>query len=368
MTNQDDYRSFLMQKPVDFVPLNEKQQINNYNDFKSEDMVSLPYFRNDSGKVVVKLYYPNATEVDLMIQRRTVMLEKQGDYFTCELELANGIYPVMISVNGNSVINQFLPIGVGHNQPVNFIDLISEDDAWAFRNVPHGTVQAAYIHNSVTDEADRIFTYLPAGYDKDRCYDVLFLQHGFGENETAWLSEGRINYIADNLIAENKIEPLIIVMANGMLYRHEEGKVKMMTSDFRNYLTEDIIPYVKKHFQVKDMYIAGLSMGSMQAAITALMNPQMFRGVGLFSGFLSDLITGYKEHIDPARIKELCKGAFLFRGIGDTDRFLPIFEKEDLLVSGFEHTRKIYHGEHEWNVWREMIIDFLKLKEEKKYE
>ena len=80
MTNQDDYRSFLMQKPVDFVPLNEKQQIKNYNDFKSEDMVSLPYFRNDSGKVIVKLYYPNATEVDLMIQRRTVMLEKQGDY------------------------------------------------------------------------------------------------------------------------------------------------------------------------------------------------------------------------------------------------------------------------------------------------
>jgi len=364
MINRDDYKSFLSVRPIDFVPRIEKQKQNNYTEFKTEDMVDFPYFRNKEGKVTVKLYYPKAGSLVLMLQRKPVEMRKEGDYFLLDTDLADGIYPVTVIVDGNMVLDPFLPIGFGHNQPFNFIDLIDKDAYWAEKDVPHGHVESHYLYNSVTQRNERVFVYLPAEFDPSKKYDVLFLQHGFGENETSWLSEGRIDFICDNLVAERKIEPLIIVMSNGMLYRKEEGRIKMLNFRFKDHLKEDLLPFVEKTYSYKDLYIAGLSMGSMQASITAIEYPDLFKGVGLFSGFLSDLISGYKEHLLPEKITTLSQNKFLMRGIGDTDRFLPIFEKEDVLLKEIDHVRKIYHGEHEWNVWREMIVDFLILREQ----
>ncbi len=363
MINQDDYKSLLSIRPIDFVPRIEKQKQNNYTEFKTEDMVAFPYFRNEEGKVTIRLYYPKAGSVVLMLQRNPVKMAKEGDYFLLKTDLEEGIFPVVVTVDGNMVLDPFLPIGFGHNQPFNFIDLIDKNAYWAEKDVPHGHIESRYLYNHVTKRNERIFIYLPSDYDPSKKYDVLFLQHGFGENESSWLSEGRINLICDNLIAEGKIDPLIVVMANGMLYREEDGKIKMLSYQFKDYFMDDLLPFVEKTYSYKDLYIAGLSMGSMQASITAIENPDLFKGVGLFSGFLSDLICGYKEHLLPEKIKTLSQNKFLMRGIGNTDRFLPIFEKEDALLNGVDHIRKIYHGEHEWNVWREMIVDFLLLRE-----
>ncbi|MBQ8996025.1 MAG: hypothetical protein IJ091_09430, partial [Oscillospiraceae bacterium] len=317
------------------------------------------------GKAVIKLYYPKADQVVLMLKRRPWPMVKEGDYFVLETDLENGIQPVVVMVDGSIVVDSFLPVGIGHNQPFNFVDFVSDEDPWAEKTVPHGSLQSWQVFNSVTGKTDRLLVYVPAYYfdHPEDLLDVLFLQHGFGENETSWLSEGKIDNIVDNLIADGKIRPLLVVMATGMMYKTEGEDVLMLHSRFNEYLKHDIFPVVKKQYRCGDYYMAGLSMGSIQTSITVLEDPEMFKGAGLFSGFLSDPISGYSDHLAPERLKVFCEKSFLMRGIGDTDRFLPIFEKEDALMSGITHERKIYHGEHEWNVWREMIVDFLMLRE-----
>ena len=368
MIDMDDYRSFLSFRPLDFVMEYSRQASGSYNDLRREDMIDLPYKREKDGKVSIRLYYPKAKNVVMMFQRKPVPMIKEGDYFTFSADWKDGIYPIALIVDGNMVIDPMLPIGYGHNQPFNYINLVDRNSVFAVKDVPHGSVQSFLLKNSVTGKEDRIFVYIPAGYGDNNCeYDVLFLQHGFGENETAWLSEGRIDNICDNLIAEGDITPLLIVMANGMLYEEEDGIIHMMHHRFGEYLKNDIIPFIEKQYRCMDHYMAGLSMGSIQTSITALEDPELFKGVGLFSGFLSDPISGYRDHLTPEKIHSLLNNAFLMRGIGDSDRFLPVFEKEDQLMGSFEHFRKIYHGEHEWNVWREMIVDFLLLREEKKH-
>ena len=363
MINPKDYSSFLSRHPFDFVPRAEKQKQDNYSAFYEEDMVKLPFYRNDENQVVLALYYPMAQSVSVIIQRKPVVLKKDGDYYTCILDLNDGIYPLNVIVDGNAVIDPFLPIGYGHNQTYNYIHLLSRDSDFSEKDVNHGSLVSYTVFNSVTMRNDRLFVYVPYEYRKDQSYDVLFLQHGFGENEIAWISQGRINLLCDNLIAENRIKPLLVVMADGMLYKKEEGEIRLLTYRFKDYLFDDLLPFVGKHYNIKDLYIAGLSMGSMQASVTALENPGVFKGVGLFSGFMSDLMSGYKAHLLPDKIKALCENGFLMRCIGDEDRFLPLFEKEDLLLKDVNHVRKIYHGEHEWNVWRQAIVDFLLLRE-----
>ena len=93
-----------------------------------------------------------------------------------------------------------------------------DQDFYAMKDVPHGNVQQILFPSKSTNTSRRAFVYTPPGYDKDqrRRYPVLYLQHGWGEDETAWSNQGHANLIMDNLIAEGKIKPFIIVMTYGM--------------------------------------------------------------------------------------------------------------------------------------------------------
>ncbi len=165
-----------------------------------------------------------------------------------------------------------------------------DQDFYAVKNVPHGNVQEVLFDSKSTNSIKRAFVYTPPGYDggKKR-YPVLYLQHGWGENEYAWMNQGHANLIMDNLIAEGKTKPFIIVATYGMTNEAKFGTIGSFdVKPFQTVLVDELIPYVDKHFRTlsdrKNRAMAGLSMGGMETKAITLANLDKFSYIGLFSG------------------------------------------------------------------------------------
>jgi hypothetical protein len=144
-----------------------------------------------------------------------------------------------------------------------------DQDFYAMKNVPHGKVQQVLFYSPSTDSVRRAFVYTPPCYEKEKNkkYPVLYLQHGWGEDETAWSTQGHANLIMDNLIADGKIEPFIIVMTYGMTneIKFGSGLRNFDIKPFQTVLVDELIPYIDANFNTladKDhRAMAGLSMG-----------------------------------------------------------------------------------------------------------
>ena len=225
--------------------------------------------------------------------------------------------------------------------------------------------------------------YTPYCYEEETTkeFPVLYLQHGHGENEIGWTASGKVNFILDNLIAEKKAVPMVIVMSNGMVQTTTADGRRIV--DFKlleKQLLTDIMPYIEKKVRVgktKEMRaMAGLSMGSLQTSITGFEHPEYFSSLGIFSGFVSDMIQGSpldmvergpseNEHMKLLDDAEAFHQTFdvYFRAMGDMDPFWEHFEQDDAILSekGIHQIRKVYPGAHDWNVWRMCIRDFAQL-------
>ena len=166
-----------------------------------------------------------------------------------------------------------------------------DQDFYALKDVPHGKVQQILFPSKSTNTSRRAFVYTPPDYDKSQKtkYPVLYLQHGWGEDETAWTNQGRANLIMDNLIAAGKIKPFIIVMTYGMTNEIKWGGLRDFKIDaFQTVLVDELIPYVDANFRtVADQAnrgMAGLSMGGMETRLITLAKPDLFSHVALLSG------------------------------------------------------------------------------------
>jgi len=184
-----------------------------------------------------------------------------------------------------------------------------DQDFYALKDVPHGKVQQILFPSKSTGTARRAFVYTPPDYDKDQTkrYPVLYLQHGWGEDETAWSNQGHANLIMDNLIAEGKIRPFLIVMTYGMTNEIRFGGIRNFDiKPFQTVLVDELIPYVDANFRTladqSHRAMAGLSMGGMETKIITTANLDKFSYIGLFSGgtFSMDDVNktpGFKEKV-----------------------------------------------------------------------
>ncbi|MEJ2246197.1 MAG: alpha/beta hydrolase-fold protein [Acidobacteriota bacterium] len=182
-------------------------------------------------------------------------------------------------------------------------------DFYALKDVPHGRVQQVLFPSKSTNTSRRAFVYTPPEYDKDltRRYPVLYLQHGWGEDETAWSNQGHANLIMDNLIAEGKIRPFLIVMTYGMTNNVRIGGMAGFSIEpFETVLIDELIPYIDNHFRTLSdqphRAMAGLSMGGMETRTITLKHLDKFSHIGLFSGgsiSLDDVnnTPGFKEKV-----------------------------------------------------------------------
>lgn len=192
-----------------------------------------------------------------------------------------------------------------------------DQDFYALKNVPHGNVQQVLFASPSTNTSRRAFVYTPPGYEKNlkKNYPVLYLQHGWGEDETAWSNQGRANLIMDNMIAEGKIEPFIIVMTYGMTNDVRFGGIRdFKIEPFQTVLVDELIPYVDSHFRTipkqSHRAMAGLSMGGMETHRITLNKPDVFSYYALFSGGI------YK----PEEIKDKSKVKLIFLSCGSKER------------------------------------------------
>ena len=206
-----------------------------------------------------------------------------------------------------------------------------DKDFYAEKNVPHGFVQQILFWSPSTNQFQRAFVYTPPTYgvNAKEKFPVLYLQHGWGEDETAWSNQGHENLIMDNLIAEGKCKPFIIVNAYGLTNNIKFGGIGQFTAkEFEEMLCNELIPYVDSHFKTKtdrnNRALAGLSMGGMTTKLISGRRVDLFASFGLLSGGVfapSDfqdktqikyLFVGCGEKENPQGIRKSeadCKGA-----------------------------------------------------------
>jgi enterochelin esterase-like enzyme len=225
-----------------------------------------------------------------------------------------------------------------------------DQDFYALKNVPHGNVQQILFHSPSTNSERRAFVYTPPTYGKDnKRYPVLYLQHGWGEDETAWSNQGHANLIMDNLIAEGKIDPFIIVMTYGMTNEIKFGGLGGFTAkEFETVLVDELIPYIDSHFNTiadkEHRAMAGLSMGGMETHTITLRRPEVFNYYGLLSGGV----------YTPQEIADKNQVKLIFLSCGSKegpDRIKAA--AETLKAAGFNAVSHISEGTaHEFLTWR----------------
>jgi enterochelin esterase-like enzyme len=227
-----------------------------------------------------------------------------------------------------------------------------DQDFYALKNVPHGNVQQILFPSKSTGNSRRAFVYTPPSYYKDKktSYPVLYLQHGWGEDETAWSNQGRVNLIMDNLIAEGKVKPFIIVMTYGMTneIKFGSGLRNFDYKPFQTVLCDELIPYVDANFRtIADQphrAMAGLSMGGMETHSITLGRPEMFSHYALLSG----------GTYSPQEIKDKSKVKLIFLSCGSKESPDAIKKAVTTLKeAGFNAVSHISENTaHEFLTWR----------------
>jgi enterochelin esterase-like enzyme len=321
------------------------------------------------GRVTVRVKAPGAREVALDQFGRMHPLAAQDDgMWEATVDLGRGFQYFFLKIDGSDVLCPYLPIGYGCCRPMNFLDIpVPGEEEWAaLDNIPHGAVTRHYFPSSVTGKQEICLVYTPASFDPAKKYPVLYLQHGYGENETGWVYQGHVGRIADRLLHEGKMREMIIVMGNGMTEGSDIHQGRML---FPQVLLKDLIPFIEGRYPVlTDKWhraMAGLSMGSFQTSVVTLTHPDMFGYAGLFSGFLQAIRDGDNGHLALLDDKEAFQAAFkvFYRAMGTEDQFFSAFLSDDELIArkGVEMTRRTFPGGHDWGVWRRCIHGFLPL-------
>ena len=232
-----------------------------------------------------------------------------------------------------------------------------DQDFYALKNVPHGQMQEVLFHSPSTNSERVAYVYTPAEYTQNpnKRYPVLYLQHGWGENETTWPIQGRAGIIMDNLIAEGKCKPFIIVMTYGMTNEAKYGTIGSFNpKNFETVLCDELIPYVDKNFRTiakkESRAMAGLSMGGMETRAITLSRPDTFNYWGLFSGG-----TYSPKDLEGKKAPKL-----MFMTCGSKENPDGVNKAAaDLKAAGFNASSYVSEGTaHEFLTWRRSLKEF----------
>lgn len=260
-------------------------------------------------------------------------------------------------------------------------------DEYQVHKVSHGQVRSVWYHSNTTNDDRRMNVYLPAGYGKtEKKYPVFYLLHGSGGDENAWLELGNIARIMDNLIAEGKCEPMIVVMPNGnfgkqaaagetyenlgykpvmtkFLAHYKDGMYEMAFPEIVNYIDANYNTIADKQHRA----LAGLSMGGMHTLMISANYPDMFGYVGLYSAGVDftdikmESIPAY-ANLDAKLATQAQKGVSLYWiACGNADRLMShnkqLMERMD--KAGLKYTFHESTRGHLWSNWRQYSLLFI---------
>ncbi len=335
-------------------------------------------------RVTFRFRAPNAKEVFVAregAQRLAMAKDDKGVWSVTTDPLEPDLYGYSIIADGVGLIDPLNP-----EMKPNILNTQSlvhvpgpSSIPWEVNNVPHGTVHHHFYRSQVVGDDRDFYVYTPPGYDVKarKPYPTLYLLHGFSDNAGGWTDVGRAHVILDNLIAQGKAKPMLIVMPLGygapeILGRSGSGPRdpnlgKRNFDKFAEALITEVIPAVEKAYHVDanshSRAICGLSMGGGESITTGLNHLDTFSWVGSFSGAVIMAGNDLNQTLPPLDSSANAKLKLLWIGCGKDDFLINSNHQLDewLKAKGITHTFVETPGAHTWLVWRRYLADFAPL-------
>jgi enterochelin esterase-like enzyme len=323
---------------------------------------------NSEGRVKFHVAAPQAQNVTVSFRDSSPFIQgEDGAWIGITRPLDEGFHYYTINIGGAEVPDPNSMFFFGANRWGSAVEVPAHDqDFYALKNVPHGKLREVLFHSKSTDSVRRAFVYTPPDYDQDlnRRYPVLYLQHGWGENEYGWGVQGRANLILDNLIAANRIRPFIVVMIYGMTNETPFGGLRTFDiRPFETVLIDEVIPFIDDNFRTlpdqAHRAMAGLSMGGMETKLITLKHLDKFSHIGLFSGGNIRL----EDIPDMASFQAKNKLVFVSYGSREERGATAARESTDALKQAGINSHYYESPEtgHEWQSWRRSLYQIAPL-------
>lgn len=331
--------------------------------------------------ITFRFLAPNAQEVKLEREGADLMPMRKDDdgvWSVTTPPLAPDYYGYSILVDGARNLDPNNSLLVPNLiTPANAVYVAGGgSEPWGLHDVPHGEIHHHFYRSAVAGEARDYYVYTPPHYDRaaTKTYPVLYLLHGFSDDASGWTAVGHANVILDNLIAQGKAKPMIVVMPLGYGTteivrlgwgaRNNEVRDKNL-SNFTKVLLTEVMPAVESEYRVAKernaRAIAGLSMGGTESLLTGLNNLDKFAWIGAFSsGGLPD---GFDKDFPGLDAKANQQIRLLWIACGTEDHLITGNRnfREWLKTKGVQHTDIETPGMHTWMVWRRNLAEFAPL-------
>ena len=333
-------------------------------------------------RVFFRVKAQDSRRVQVDLGKKYDMNREDDGFWTVTTEpVVEGFHYYSILLDGTAICDPGSQTFYGMGRMASGIDIPEKGvDYYSVKNVPHGQIRQFRYYSEVTRSWRRAFVYTPPGYDTQTSerYPVLYLQHGGGEDETGWPNQGKVDLIIDNLIAEGKAKPMLVVMDRGYAVdptaTDAQGRGMFQNKTLEDVFMKEIIPAVDKNFRTipdrDHRAMAGLSMGGFQTFQITLSNLDQFAYLGGFSGagrmqegedFLK-LYDGVWSDVNAFNQK--VKVMYLSIGTDEPERMYRTvnnFHKE-LEKAGIRHIYSESEGtSHEWLTWRRSLHEFAPL-------
>ena len=305
--------------------------------------------------------------------------------YTTDFKVAPDMYTYTFSVDGKTVIDDN---NIWVNRDISTLTSAllvpgGRADLYTIQDVPHGTVSKVWYESATAGFDRRLSVYTPAGYEQNKKakYPVLYVLHGIGGDEDAWLEQGRAAQILDNLIAQGKAKPMIVVFTNGNISQeaapgqNSTGYTRptMQLPQTREGTFEtafpEIVKFIDSNFRTiakkQSRAICGLSMGGFHTLYVTLNNPDMFNYSGMFSAAIgvSDASVSpiYQDFDAKLATYFSKKPALLWIGCGNTDFLIQSNQEfvKKLQDNNYPHEYLENEGGHIWKNWRIYLTEFV---------
>jgi enterochelin esterase family protein len=334
---------------------------------------------NADRTITLRFRAPNAKEVGVIGEidgRPHPMTKGEDGVWTATIgPLAPDVYNYQFNVDGVVAMdpaNPSVKLGFGAFPPASLVEVPGDAlQSYDAKPVPHGTVRLETYHSKTIGAPRTLWIYTPPGYDRGNTrYPVFYLLHGSGNIDSSWMLTGRANYILDNLIAEGKAKPMIIVnpfgyARPGVGLGPEPAAAPPVGPGgaagggvFGKDLLDDVVPFVEKTFRTlpgaDNRALGGLSMGGGQTAAIGFSHPDLFHYLVIMSAGSANADQAYPEFFNDAAATNK-KIKLLWMGVGKDDTLVgPGANALDaaLTSKGIKHTFLVGEGRHEWVVWR----------------
>ena len=328
-------------------------------------------------RVVFRIKAPDAQKVQIDLVKKYEMARDTGGYWIVTTDpVSEGFHYYSLLIDGVALVDPASETFYGMGRMASGIEIpFANGEYYAIKDVPHGDVRIKKYYSKVTNSWRQFYIYTPPGYDDNtsKKYPVLYILHGGGEDERGWSTQGKTDLILDNLIAENKAKPMLIVMPDGNFGSGGlAGFNENVLRSFENELKQSLIPFVEKNYraetEAKNRALAGLSMGGLQTLYAGIKNTNMFAYLGVFS---SGWFANRPELADPQY--DFMKANVAMINSNLKSLWTSMGGKEDIAYNnckimlskfdemGIKYTYSEYPGGHTWPVWRNNLYNFAQI-------